>query len=109
MSVTTTINKTRAQGDDYDMNFVYKEDGVAADITSCTFSLKIEETDGTALSTTAGSIVVAGSGTFKFSFTTEFDLDVGTYNYEVLMVNAAGKELTVVQGELEITERYHAY
>lgn len=107
----TELDFERVQGDTYDLGpFIYKEDGAVVDISSgYVFSLRVENSAGTAQFTLAGTIDDGPAGKFKFVFASdEFDLDADTYTYEVQMT-VASKEITIMQGSITLTERYHDY
>lgn len=107
---TTPINKSLYRGNTTPWKFIYKEDGVAADITGYTFTLTVdteenpEDPSATQVFEIAGVITSAADGEFEFRpSTANMTLDAGTYYYEV-NVNDGSYDTTIVSGELEIID-----
>jgi len=104
MAKTPTITINR--GTTYTLSGIYKEDGVAADITGAAirFTVKPEEWDADADDSDAtiaksGSITDASAGTYAIALTdTDTYVDAGDYFFDIKIELADGTIHRLVEG-----------
>lgn len=95
---------TRYRGDSAPDLFTITRDGVAVNITGCTFKLSVNSeknpsSTATQLFTVTGTITSATAGEVQFSPTTvQANQAPGRYYYDVEMTDASGAIRTVVKG-----------
>ena len=101
----------RARGDTFPFILtVVDSDGTAIDITSATFLLTVDllenPTDASQkLFQVVGAIVVAASGTVKFTLTEpNSDQTPLTYYYDIQMTDAASKVRTIAKGSWVVSQ-----
>lgn len=97
----TTI--TRKRGDTYPINIAVLADGVALDVTGCTFILTVDPskapTDSSAnLCALAGTVISGPAGTVRFTPTAGNMDHVGKFFYDVQMTDGTGFIRTVDAG-----------
>lgn len=86
---------------DFERTFQIKENDVAKDITSHTFTAQIRERAQSSTATDfTGAIVTASEGKFKLSLTDTQTgaLKAGDYEYDCIMEDAGGKKTRILQG-----------
>lgn len=95
---------TRKRGDTYANVLTVKRNGVAVDITGCTFTLTVDTKPtppdtSTNVFAITGVIVDATAGRVGFSPSESQSDRVGTFFYDVQMIDTAGKKRTIKEGK----------
>ena len=99
--MSAQYNITINQNSDFVRSFQVKEDNVILDITSYTFAGTLAENYNTNVSenfTTAVTDGPAGTFTVSLTDTQTASLDPGTWVYDILMTDTAGKRTRMLQG-----------
>lgn len=107
MAVSTSI--TMFRGDSYPIIINVRQNGVAMDLTDCTFKMTVDSLqnppdDTTLLFELIGALSATPTdGTVEFTpTTTNTDLDVGKYYYDVEMTDSEGNIRTILKSTFSI-------
>jgi hypothetical protein len=100
---------TRKRGDTYPIDIAVTRDGVALDITGCTFVLTVDPSkaplDDTAnLFQLAGVIVNGSAGTVSFTPTAGDTDHVGKFFYDVQMTDTSGAIRTIAADKFTLVQ-----
>lgn len=103
----TTI--TRSRGDTYKMGFIVKSNGVALNVTGCTFRLTVDPsknpvTDVANLFSLTGQIENGPAGLISFDVSPTQADHIGHYFYDLQMVDGAGLIRTVQKGKFDFVQ-----
>ena len=105
--MSATYNITINQNSDFERSFQIKEDDVILDITNYSFSGRLSENHNTTTVqdfTTAITDAAAGTFTVSLTDTQTAALDPGTWVYDVVMTDNAGKKTRLLQGNAFVSQ-----